>query len=295
MGNMDQTTKQFVCMFPGQGAQAPGMGADLFDQFPQHVAIANEICGYDLQTLCLDDPQNRLNQTQYTQPALFVVSALYYLRYIEAHPLPAQTSFLGHSLGEFNALFAAGAFDYETGVQLVQKRGELMASMQSGGMYAIIGLSQQEVHAVLQQQHPELDIANINSPMQTVIAGPLDQLELAADTLEELGASCVALKVSGAFHSRYMMDCKLKFSHWLDQFTFSPLQYPVIANSTASSYRDDSIKETLVQQMVSPVRWLESINALQAEGRSAFMELGPGTILTDLLGRIQKQRLSRAA
>src|SRR5436305_5494221 len=160
-----------VFLFPGQGSQRIGMGNTLFDEFKAITARADEILGYSIKELCLQDPHQQLGQTQFTQPALYVVNALSYLKKMkEAGQAPAYVS--GHSLGEYNALFAAGAFDFETGLQLVKKRGELMSQATGGGMAAVIGFTLEQVDQILKEYGlTSIDIANYNTPTQIVLAG----------------------------------------------------------------------------------------------------------------------------
>lgn len=282
--------KLSVIMFPGQGVQYQGMGGELFAEFPKYIDLANSILGFDIQALCELDTRQQLNQTQYTQPALFLVNALYYLRHLANNSLSENTIFLGHSLGEFNALFAAKAFSFETGLRLVKKRGELMSSVKNGSMAAIIGLPVEAIEEILKNQYPDIDIANINSLSQIVISGPEVSLSQAADALEEAGAAFIPLKVSGAFHSRYMSSCKQEFQAYLQNFSYSNLQFPVIANCSAEPYKNQRLIETMAEQMTATVRWLDSVIRLLTLNNAEFIELGPGSVLTDLVKKILKQR-----
>src|ERR1041385_7233646 len=161
-------------MFPGQGSQKRGMGQALFDEVPEYAAVERDvdaIVGYSMRKLCLEDAENRLKETQFTQPSLYVVNALHYYKAIGQGPRPAYAA--GHSLGEYNALLAAGAFDFLTGLKLVKKRGELMARAQAGGMAAIVGLDAHEIEGILRSKGlGDLDVANYNTPKQTVVSGP---------------------------------------------------------------------------------------------------------------------------
>lgn len=277
-------TKIFV--FPGQGSQTVGMGKDLFSLFSAEVKLADDILGYSLEKLCLEDPEQKLNSTAYTQPALFVVSALTYLKKQQENILPAFTA--GHSLGEYAALFAAGVFDLTTGIKLIQKRGEIMSKAQGGGMAAVVGLSKEQITEVL-KQFPAIDIANFNSPAQTVISGPQAEINNAKSAFEAAGSKMyVVLKVSGAFHSRYMKPAQDEFSEFLKNFSFKAPKIPVIANYTAQAYPADDagIKHNLAQQISNSVRWVETVQLLKQQPTPEFEELGPGKVLSKLINQI---------
>lgn len=285
-----------VFLFPGQGSQARGMGEGLFDEVPEFFAVEaeiNRVLGYSVRQLCLEDPDNRLKETQFTQPCLYVVNALHYYRAIAAGEHPHFVA--GHSLGEYNALLAAGAFDFITGLRLVQKRGELMARARNGGMAAVIGMEPARIAAVIEQSGLEgLDVANFNSPKQTVISGPLDEINRAAPLFEQAGARLfMPLQVSAAFHSRYMAEAADAFADFLAPFTFAPLQLPVIANVTGKPYPTDnpsaSVRAALVQQITRSVQWVRSIEYLQAQGESDLREIGPGKVLARLVQEIGRQ------
>lgn len=276
-------------VFPGQGSQKKGMGADLFQKYPEYVKKADEILGYSIEELCLDNPDNRLNLTQYTQPALFIVSALTYLETLE-HTGKRPDFVAGHSLGEYTALFAAGAFSFETGVRLVKKRGELMGEANGGAMAAIVGMNQVQVQNVIEKyQLDEVDISNLNTLHQTVIASTKEGIERADEAFSKEKARCVRLKVSAAFHSRYMKEAQEKFEEYLKEFTFQELEIPVISNYTALPYENSSITENLVMQLGSAVRWYESIRQLMDRGCDEIQEIGPGSVLTKMIRRIQAE------
>lgn len=276
-------------VFPGQGSQTKGMGAELFAAFPDYLEKANRILGYSMQTLCLEDPKGELGQTQFTQPALYVVNALSYLKQSQENPTPPQFV-AGHSLGEYNALFAAGVFDFETGLKLVQKRGALMSQASGGGMAAVIGLTIDAVEKLLQDSRfSSLAIANVNSHLQIIVTGQKEAILNAESLFTEAGARMyIPLNVSGAFHSRYMDDAQHEFSEFIKGFSFGAPKIPVIANLTALPYEPDQILSTLSLQINHPVLWRQTIEYLIAKGETVFQELGPGKVLAGLIGKIQK-------
>ena len=281
-----------VYVFPGQGSQKVGMGEDLFGKFPSLTQEANDVLGYDIKTLCLEDPAKQLNQTQFTQPALYVVNALSFLKQLDEQDL-TPNYVAGHSLGEYNALFAAKVFDFATGLKLVQKRGELMSQATMGGMAAILGLSQSQVVDVLGQPSCQsINIANYNSNLQFVISGPKSDIEQSMGLFEQAGASMVIpLNVSGAFHSPLMANAREQFSHFLKEFKFNSPSIPVIANTTARPYEgSDDVACQLSAQITSSVQWTAIIDYLVQAGETEFVEVGPGKVLTGLIRRIRNHQ-----
>ncbi|MFM9443280.1 ACP S-malonyltransferase [Streptomyces acidiscabies] len=273
--------------FPGQGSQVKGMGADLFDEYPGLVAQADEILGYSLRELCLGNPEGRLKRTEFTQPALYAVEALTYLRHSEEDPA-APDFLVGHSLGEYAALFAAGVFDFATGLRLVARRGELMGRASGGGMAAVLGLDLGTVRSGLADAGlTGIDIANHNGPEQIVLAGPEDELVRARALFEDRGAQVVVLNVSAPFHSRYMRDAADEFRRLLDATEFRAPQIPVIANVDARPYDADRIRETLAGQIVGQVRWVDTVRRLMAQGDFEFVELGPGRTLRKMVAKVR--------
>ena len=277
-----------IYLFPGQGSQSVGMGEGLFDEFADLIEKADSILGYSLKTLCTEDPEGKLNLTQYTQPALFAVNSLTYLKKLEE--TGAKPDFLaGHSLGEYSALFAGGAFDFETGVRLVLKRGELMGQAKGGGMAAVIGLGPDKVGEILTSTAiGTVDVANFNSPGQIILSGPVDDLEMIKNAFTRGGARRYSpLKGSAAFHSRYMEDARKAFAEFLKTVAFNDLEIPVISNVTAAPYGTASHRDNLEKQITSSVRWQESIEYLLAQGECVFEEIGPGRVLTKLVQQIR--------
>jgi malonyl CoA-acyl carrier protein transacylase len=279
-----------ACVFPGQGSQTKGMGAGLFERFPDWTAQADEVLGYSIRELCLDDPRAELGQTAFTQPALFVVNALTYrARMDDGAAAPAFVA--GHSLGEYNALLAAGVFDFASGLRMVRERGALMGRIQGGGMMAVIGLPPARIEAALAESDAgrRVDVANFNSPEQTVLAGVREDLDAVEPGLKAAGArACIVLKVSAAFHSRYMHEPMRQFKAFLGAFQFGPPAIPVVANLTGLPYVPDALHATLADQIGHSVRWLDTVRFLVAQGVTDFEEVGPGTVLTKLIAQIRK-------
>ena len=280
-------------LFPGQGSQKRGMGDGLFDTVPEYAALERDVdalLGYSLRELCLEDPDHRLKQTQLTQPSLYVVNALYYYQAIRDGARPEVVA--GHSLGEYNALLAAGVFDFLTGLRLVKKRGELMAEAKGGGMAAVIGLSADAVGRVIRELGLRtIDFANFNTPSQTVVSGPAEDVRRAAAVFQEAGAErVIPLHVSAAFHSRYMMGAARAFSDFLSPMSFAAPRIPVIANVTARPYPVDNpssaVKSLLVSQITQSVQWTQTVRHLVRRGVSELHEIGPGKVLTRMVQRI---------
>jgi malonyl CoA-acyl carrier protein transacylase len=271
-----------VCLFPGQGSQSVGMGGDLFERYADWTAEADRILGYSIRELCLEDPRGELGLTQFTQPALFVVNALTWrARVDEGKPAPAYVA--GHSLGEYNALLAAGVFDFATGLELVRERGALMGRVSGGGMAAVIGLTPERIAGILE--------ANYNAFDQTVSAGPQADLEAVRPDFEAAGARAfTTLKVSAPFHSRYMREAMEEFAATLERYTFAAPAIPVISNVTAEPYPAGDVRGTLAKQIGSSVRWLDSMIWLLDRGITEFEEVGPGNVLTKMIARIRKAR-----
>lgn len=280
-------------MFPGQGSQHTGMGKDLLERYPTECHDAEAILGYSLADLCLQDRERRLNQTAYTQPALYFVCCLSYLDHLRQvgrslHD-PLDGCLLGHSLGLFPALFAAGVFDLMTGLRIVGKRGELMQEIFGGGMLAVLGISAAKLREkLIQLDYFDVDIANDNAPSQVVLSGPEERMQQLSPLLEKAGLRCVQLPVSGAFHSRYMEACRVQFAEFLLDLDLNALQKTVISSTSGDAIGDEHLIEEMAFQLVKPVRWSLTIQSLlRRYPQARFVELGPGRVLTNLQGKIQ--------
>lgn len=268
------------------------MGAELFDQFPDWTTRADEVLGYSIRELCVEDPRAELGRTQFTQPALFVVNALMYRARLDAGKA-APAFVAGHSLGEYNALLAAGVFDFATGLALVKRRGEIMGQVSGGGMAAVIGLEPAAIQEILNttEQGRRLDVANFNSYDQTVIAGPKDDLAAVKAQFEAAGARAyIPLNVSAPFHSRYMRPAQAEFAASLEGVALNAPQMPVISNVTGKPYESAHVRQTLSEQIGNSVRWLDSIVYLLDQPEPEFEEVGPGSVLAKLVAQIKKRR-----
>lgn len=281
----------YSAAFVGQGSQRRGMGKDLLnlDEFKTYVDMADNILGYSIKELCLEDKENKLNLTQYSQPALYVVNSLMYLKYKKDNGQPEYV--LGHSLGEYCALFAAGVFDFETGLKIVKKRGELMGKQNGGKMLAMLGKTSDEIKEIIKEcgLDGKVDFANYNEPYQTVISGSPEYIDKAVELLDNMdGLRCVPLNVSAAFHSRYMKEAAREFKEFINQFEFKRPSIKIISNYTAKPYKDDEIKENMVNQMFSSVRWVESIEYLLDRDLDNIVQMGEGDVINKLTIKIKK-------
>jgi malonyl CoA-acyl carrier protein transacylase len=267
------------------------MGAELFSRFPDWTTTADDLLGYSIRELCVDDPRGELGLTQFTQPALFVVNAM--IARARTEDGEAAPSFVaGHSLGEFNALLAGGVVDFNAGLALVKRRGEIMSRVHGGGMAAVIGLEPGRIEEVLasSDEGRRLDVANFNSFDQTVIAGPKDDLAAVKPTFEAAGARAyIPLNVSAPFHSRYMREAMETYGQTIGTVAFKPPAIPVISNVTGRPYEVSAIRDTLTRQIANSVRWLDSMRFLLANGVDTFVEVGPGTVLAKLVAQIKKR------
>lgn len=285
----------FAFQFPGQGSQKVGMGADLFEVTPladARFAEASEVLGVDLKKIVLEGPEDELKKTEYTQPALFTLESILVDLLAEKGITPAVT--MGHSLGEYGALYGAGVIDFSTGVRLVAKRGALMAAAgaeSNGGMAAIIGLDKSAIIEVLKSVEGTVVTANENLPEQTVISGEKSAVESACEKLKAAGAKrAIMLPVSGAFHSPLMKPAADEFGKYLETVEFKDAKCPVITNVTAEGETDGSkLKSLLVDQLLSPVRWVDSLVSLAKTDVTSVVEVGPSAVLKGFMRSFGKE------
>lgn len=277
-------------VFPGQGSQKIGMGTALLQAASTRARFdeASHILGYDLATLCLEGPAEKLTQTLYAQPALLVVGVAAWETARESG-LQAHMA-AGHSLGEYAALVAAQALGFEDAVKLVQQRATLMSQAPRGTMAALIGLPDEELPRVLADalKAGEVVAANYNSPGQVVISGTQEGVERAMQIARERGAKrALALSVSGAFHSPLMKDAAQQMAQLIDDAPFRDATIPVYQNATARPATSaQALKSALKQQMTGAVLWTQTIQKMRDDGATSFHELGSGKVLTGLIKRI---------
>jgi [acyl-carrier-protein] S-malonyltransferase len=269
-------------IFPGQGSQKIGMGADLFEQseLKAQLELAEKILGWSVAEIC-SDPEDKISQTLYTQPGLYVVETLLVDHLKQQRQSPNYVA--GHSLGEYVALYAAGVFDFETGLKLVKRRAELMNSAAGGQMAALIGFNSEQLQEQIEKTE-NVVLANDNSAAQVVISGTPEAVDQVLANIKVKRA--VKLNVSGAFHSPLMADAATEFQQILDEITFNSAQIPVLSNVDPTPTTDATLlKQRLTQQMTGPVRWREICLKLSELEVQQVVEIGPGNVLTGLMKR----------
>ncbi len=288
-------------LFPGQGAQIPGMGRALDEELPAARALfdrANEILGFDLRTLCFEGPAEALAATDVSQPAIFVASlaALEDLKAREPEVVAACAGAAGLSLGEYTALVFAGALDFETGLKIVRRRGQAMqaaAVATASGMSSVVGLDEPTVDELCRRllPHGRAWKANLLGPGNIVVSGEKAALEHLEGVATELGASrVIPLAVAGAFHSELMKPADDQLAEVLAAAPLTSPRIPVYSNVDAAPHSEpDELRRILVAQVLQGVRWEDSMRRMLADGFNTFYEIGPGRVLTGLLKRIDRK------
>lgn len=281
-------------VFPGQGSQAVGMLADVEDAAGEVFAEASSVLGYDLWDLIANGPEEQLNQTEFTQPALLTSSVALYRLAIE-RGAPAPDVVAGHSLGEYSALVAAGVIEFADAVSLVRQRGRFMqfaVPIGEGSMAAVLGLDDDVVRAACEiaAQDEVVQAANYNAPGQVVIAGAAAAVDRAIEACKEAGAKrAMSLPVSAPFHSALMQPAAEQMAEILEEVTFSAPSVPVVQNVDAQIHEAPSeIRHNLIAQMCGAVLWADTVRKLASLGTDRMVECGPGKVLTGLAKRIDK-------
>jgi len=280
----------YAILFPGQGIQHVGMGADLFDKHPDLLgAVADGILGWSLRDVCLNGPEEELTRTDRLQPALYALSFLLWeeLAALVAEPPMAAA---GHSLGEYTALAAAGVFDFATGLELVAARGRAMAeaaTREASGMAAVLGIDDAAAEEAARARRAEggsLWVANFNGPGQVVLAGGTHDLEwLAGHAADFGGRKVIPLKVAGGFHSPFMESAVGPLAEALDRIDLGAPAFPVWTNLTAAPVDDH--RTALLQQVVAPVRFTQTLTGMGEAGIRLFLHIGPGNVTATMAKR----------
>jgi len=291
------TSTYILC--PGQGAQIVGMGKDFYDASPVARATfeaANAVLGFDLASLCFAGPEDRLNQTDISQPAIFATSVACYRAAVDSKVIDpaAVTAYAGLSLGEYTALHLAGVFTFEEGLKLVAARGKYMqeaAVATPSGMVAILGSDEAAITKLCEENAggEVLVPANFNAPGQIVVSGSTAACDRVLKAAEAAGLKSVALKVAGAFHSPIMQPGADKMEVELAKVQFKPPQKPVYSNVTAKLHEPATIKELLVKQIIAPVRWEQTITPIANTPDVRIVELAPGRSLAGMIKRINRR------
>src|SRR5690625_101920 len=289
--------KRVALMFPGQGSQAVGMGKAFYDAYPEVQELykqADTALNKDITSLMFEGPKEALTETENTQPALLLASIAAHTLLVNEGVQPVMT--VGHSLGEYSALVAAGSIPLETALPLVATRGKLMEEAFPSGkgtMAAVLGLTEEVIKTALEKLPADeaVDIANLNCPGQIVISGSKKGIEQAGSILKESGAKRVlSLNVSGPFHSRLMKAANEEFATYLNNIQMHDASIPVYANVTAAPETESKkMKSLLLKQLYSPVRFEDSIRNMIEAGADAFIEVGNGKVLSGLVKKIDRK------
>ena len=287
-------------VFPGQGSQKVGMGLEFYNKYELAKKIfrdADQILGYKISDIILNGPQEKLNQTTFTQPAIYLIG------HVICEILKNETSFFenkfsffaGHSLGEYTALTASNSISFEQGLLLLKNRGESMQSavpLGEGGMLAVLGQDPEEINKLIKINfdHIKCFLANDNSIGQLILSGKNSELEKFEKILKEKKIKNIKLPVSAPFHCELMGKATITMRKVLNNQEIKEPKYKIVSNVTATEYSNTSeIKELLIKQIESPVRWRESVLYMISNGTSIFVEIGPGKVLSGLIKRINKE------
>ena len=282
-------------LYPGQGSQKVGMGAELAERQPElferYIGEASEASGLPLRELCLEGPIEKLTETQVAQPALFALSLALSEAAREQGLRPDFVA--GHSLGEYTAAVSAGALEVSDGMAVVSRRGSLMAEIQSeqpGAMGAVIGLETDQLEKLCAEarEHGSVGLANLNSPTQTVVSGEERAVERVIELAADAGAKrALRLQVGAAFHSELMRPVQSRLDELLQTLAWSDLEVPLAANHSGELIQDgEEVHRALIAQIASPVHWVDCVRTLVDAGCTTFLELGPGRVLTGLVRQI---------
>ena len=274
-------------IFSGQGSHRPGMSLNLYNTFQiakDRIDLSSKILGYDISEIMFSSEENVLRQTQYAQLAIFIHSTIIFDLIKDQKECVAVA---GHSLGEFSALYANNFFDFETGLQIVNVRAKAMHECElnnPGKMSAVIGASIDKIQTICDSV--DCQIANINSDSQIVISGSEESIDLASESLKNIGSKVLPLSVSGAFHSKLMSDAKNKLSDIINTSRFNEVSFPIVSNFNAKPNRSiEEIKHALIEQIDNPVQWSKSIKSL-SELSNVFVEIGPKKVLSNIIKKI---------
>ncbi|MCI5823934.1 MAG: ACP S-malonyltransferase [Candidatus Gastranaerophilales bacterium] len=285
-------------LFPGQGAQSVGMGLDLYENSLKAKEVfetANKVLGYDIAKLCFEGPEEELKKTIHTQPALTAVSIAAFEAFMEKNPNIELCYTAGHSLGEYSAMYASQVLSMEDTFKAIQKRAQCMneaAVNNSGKMAAILGMEANKINEVLKNVKSGIaQVANYNTPEQTVITGEEKAIEEACELLKEAGAKkVIMLNVSGAFHSSLMDSASNEFKTFVDSLKIQDAKIPVITNVDALETTNAvDFKAKMPSQINSSVKWVDSVNKMIDSGIDTFIELGAGKVLSGLVKKINKE------
>lgn len=288
-------TKKIAFLFPGQGAQAVGMGKDVAESSNSAKSVyetADSVLGKSVSTLCFEGPEDSLKQTVNTQPCI-VTTSIALLEALKEGLDIVPDYVAGHSLGEYCAMYTAGVMNLETTLRAIQKRADLMSATKGGSMAAVLNASEEQLKAGLEEGSKVgyVDVANYNSPAQVVITGAEDAVKAASDYMVANGVRrVVPLAVSGAFHSKFMKNAGKEFAEFVSNLDLNNASIPVITNVDAEiTTNSEDFRVKMPKQIYSSVHWTQTIEKMIAEGVDTFVEIGPGKVLAGLNKKISSE------